>query len=248
MASTSGSCSIWPCWAITMPNAAPTRPSPTITRTSAGQPPRATNGASQARPPASARQRFCWALSACRQTRAAPAQANATGQNSCELMPSPLLCMIHSRPAPRAVSASSMPQSIRRFGRRWSRMPVRLADSRPGAFAGRLRRHQQPERAVGEHADELEVIKATKAIRITSTGQPRCRARPVQTPPSQAPSATRVARRRPGGSPAGSSAARGAGSMTAGWPGSRPGAGDTAGSASRPRPAARDDGSSRWRS
>ena len=39
-----------------------------------------------------------------------------------------------------------------------------------------------------------KVIRATKAIRITSTGQPRCRASPVLTPPSQAPSATLVAR------------------------------------------------------
>src|SRR6478609_1175579 len=41
------------------------------------------------------------------------------------------------------------------------------------------------------------VIRATKAIRTTITGHPRCRASPVQTPPSQAPSATRVARGRP---------------------------------------------------
>jgi hypothetical protein len=57
-------------------------------------------------------------VSACRQTRAAPAQANATGQNICELTPNPLLWVIQSRPAPSAVSASSMPQSIRRFSRR----------------------------------------------------------------------------------------------------------------------------------
>ena len=48
------------------------------------------------------------------------------------------------------------------------------------------------------------VISATNAIRITSTGQPRCRARPVLTPPSQAPSATRVARGRGSGGAVGS--------------------------------------------
>ena len=135
MASTSGSWSIWLCWAITMPNAAPTRPSPIITRTRAGQPPRATKGASHALPPASVRQRRCWAVSACRQTSAAPAQANATGQNSWELTPRPLLCTIHSSPVPSATSASSMPQSTRRSGRASSRMPARAADSRPGALA-----------------------------------------------------------------------------------------------------------------
>ncbi len=39
-----------------------------------------------------------------------------------------------------------------------------------------------------------KVIRATKVIRTTITGQPRCRASPVQTPPSQAPSGIRVAR------------------------------------------------------
>src|SRR5215212_3857924 len=48
------------------------------------------------------------------------------------------------------------------------------------------------------------VISATKAIRITSTGHPRCRTRPVLTPPSQAPSATRVARGRGSGGVVGS--------------------------------------------
>ena len=81
-----------------MPNAAPTRPRPTITRTSAGQPPRATNGASHALPPASSRQRFCCSESAWRQTSAAPAQAKATGQKSCELIPRPVFCMINSKP------------------------------------------------------------------------------------------------------------------------------------------------------
>ena len=197
MASTSGSWSIWLCWAITMPKAAPTRPSPTITRTRAGQPPRAMNGASQARPPASARHRRCWALSACRQTRAAPAQAKATGQNSWLLMPSSVLCTIHSRPVPRAARASSMPQSIRRLGRAWSRIPFRVADSRPGAFstasggaAATARRRRSPRRTGRSSTPR-------KAIRMTSTGQPRCRARPVLTPPSQAPSATRVALARP---------------------------------------------------
>ena len=129
-----------------MPNAAPTRPSPTITRTRAGQPPRATNGASQARPPASARQRFCWELSACRQTSAAPAQANATGQNSCELMPSLLLCTIHNSPAPkrgqREQHAPVDPPGADGAG---PACPARLADSRPGEATGRLRRQQQPE-------------------------------------------------------------------------------------------------------
>src|SRR5215213_3974907 len=49
-----------------------------------------------------------------------------------------------------------------------------------------------------------KVISATNAIRITSTGQPRCRASPVLTPPSQAPSATRVARDRGSGGSVGS--------------------------------------------
>ena len=40
------------------------------------------------------------------------------------------------------------------------------------------------------------VASATKAILTAINGQPRCRANPVQTPPSQAPSATRVARGR----------------------------------------------------
>ncbi len=136
MAITSGSCWIWLCWAMTRPNAAPTRPSPTTTRTSAGQPPRATNGASQTFPPASARHRFCCALSACRQTSAAPAQANATGQNSCWLIPSPLVCTIQSSPVPRAASASSMPQSGRRAGLAVLRRPCRVAASRPGAWVG----------------------------------------------------------------------------------------------------------------
>ena len=61
-----------------MPKAAPTSASPTTTRSTAGQPPRATNGASQTRPPPSARQRRCWLESACRQTSAAPVQAKAT--------------------------------------------------------------------------------------------------------------------------------------------------------------------------
>ena len=173
MASTSGSWSIWLCWAMTMPKAAPTRPSPTMTRTRAGHPPRAMNGASQTRPPASARQRFCCAVSACRQTRAAPAQAKATGQNSCELMPSPLLCTIHSRPVPRAARASSMPQSIRRWGRAWSRIPARLADSRPGAFATSSGGSSSHRAAYAITPTNWNVIKATKAIRMTRTGQPR---------------------------------------------------------------------------
>ena len=179
---------------MTIPNAAPTSPRPTITRTSAGQPPRATNGASQALPPASARQRFCCSESAWRQTSAAPAQAKATGQNSCELMPRPVFCMIHNKPTPRAISASSMPQSMRRLGLLSSRNPARLADSSPGAFtvdSGGSNSHKAPYAITPMN---WKVAKATNAILTTINGQPRCRASPVQTPPSHAPSATLVAR------------------------------------------------------
>ena len=139
-----------------MPKAAPTRPRPTITRTRAGQPPRATNGASQALPPASARQRFCCAVSACRQTSAAPAQAKATGRNSWERIPRPLLCMNQISPMPSAPSARAMPQSIRRLAGAWSRMPLRDRGFQTGSVLGGRGWHQQPERAVGDHADELE--------------------------------------------------------------------------------------------
>ena len=139
-------------------------------------------------------------VSACRQTSAAPAQAKATGQKSCELMPSPLLCTIQSSPAPEG-------------DQREQHAPVDLA---PGAglvpHALAARRLQTREATVGSGGNSSQsapyastpmnwkAIRATKPIRITITGQPRCRARPVQTPPSQAPSATRVARGRTVGS------------------------------------------------
>src|ERR671917_2797433 len=89
-----------------------------------------------------------------------------------------------------------MPQSTRRRGRACSRIPARAADSSPGAFAtdsGGISSQSAPYASTPMN---WNVISATKAIRIGSTGQPRWRARPVLTPPSQAPSATRVARGR----------------------------------------------------
>ena len=200
MASTSGSWLSLPCWATTSPKAAPTRPSPTITRTRAGQPPRATNGASQTLPPASACQRFWCAESACRQTRAAPAHAKATGQNSRWLTPSPLTCTSQSSPVPNAVSATSGPQSTRRRGTAGSRRPARLADSSPGAVVVGWAGISSQSAPYAITPRNWTIIRATKVIRTASTGQPRCRAKPVHTPPIIAPSATRVARgRRPPG-------------------------------------------------
>ena len=181
-----------------MPKAAPTRARPTTTRSTAGQPPRATSGASQTRPPPSARQRRCWLVSAWRQTRAAPAQAKATGQNRCWLRPQPLVCTSHSRPVARAARASMVPQSIRRFGLTAVRIPVRLAASRPGAVSscsGGSSNHRAPYAIAPRNCTSSS---PTNPIRITITGQPRCRASPVQTPPRIAPSATRVARGRDG--------------------------------------------------
>ena len=106
MAITSRQLPIWPCWAITMPNAAPTRPSPTMTRTSAGQPPRATKA--PARPAAG----FGPPVLLLRGVGLPPDQSRAgAGEGdrpeSCELMPSPLLCTIQSSPTPSATSATS---------------------------------------------------------------------------------------------------------------------------------------------
>ena len=109
-------------------------------------------------------------------------------------MPRPVFCMINSKPTPKATSASSMPQSMRRLGLLWSRMPARLADSSPGAFtvdSGGNSSHKAPYAITPMN---WKVAKATKAILTAISGQPRCLASPVQTPPSQAPSATRVAR------------------------------------------------------
>ena len=134
MASTSGSSSIWLCWAITMPNAAPTRPSPTITRTSAGQPPRATNGASQARPPASARQRFCWRAVGLPpdQRRTGTGERHRPEQLRAD---SPARCSARSTAARRRArpGRAACPSRSAAAARRWSRMPARLAASRPGA-------------------------------------------------------------------------------------------------------------------
>ena len=92
-----------------------------------------------------------------------------------------------------------MPQSTRRRGRAGSRIPARAADSRPGAFGTRSGGSSSQSAPYASTPMNWNVISATNAIRITSTGQPRCRARPVLTPPSQAPSATRVARGRGSG-------------------------------------------------
>ena len=194
MAITSGSCCNWFCWAMTRPNAAPTSPRPSTTLTIEGQPPRATKGASHALPPASARQRFCWAVSACRQTRAAPAQAKATGQNNCWLIPRPLVCTIHNKPVPSAASASSIPQSGRRGALTWLRRPRRVAASSPGAWLGGSAGSSSHSAPYAIAPMNWTNNNPTKPIRMTSTGQPKWRANPVQTPPSTAPSGTRVAR------------------------------------------------------
>ena len=198
MAITSGSSWIRFCCATTMPNAAPTRARPTTTRSTAGQPPRATKGANQTRPPPSARHRRCWLVSACRHTRAAPAQAKATGQKRCWLSPQPLVCTSHSNPVARAARASRVPQSTRRFGLVAVRSPLRLAASSPGAESsgsGGSSNHRAPYAIAPRNWTSS---RPTKPMRITITGQPRCRASPVQTPPRIAPSATRVARGRVG--------------------------------------------------
>jgi hypothetical protein len=197
MAITWGSCCTLFCCATTMPKAAPTRARPTMTRTTAGQPPLATKGANQTRPPASARHCFCRAVSAWRQTSAAPAQAKATGQKICWESPKPVTWAIHSRPLPRATRATSMPQSIRRLGLVVARMFARLAAASPGALvagSGGINSHSAPYASTPMN---WVTTSATKPTRMTITGQPRCRANPVQTPPSMAPSGTRVARRRP---------------------------------------------------
>ena len=87
-----------------------------------------------------------------------------------------------------------MPQSMRRLGLLSSRNPARLADSSPGAFtvdSGGSNSHRAPYAITPMN---WKVAKATNAILTTINGQPRCRASPVQTPPSHAPSATLVAR------------------------------------------------------
>ena len=196
IAKTCGSWSSWLYWATTRPNAAPTRPSPTMTRTRAGHPPRATNGASQTRPPASARQRCCAELSAWRHTRAAPTQAKATGQNSRCDTPSPLVWTSQSSPVPSAARARTAPQSTeRRRGLPSGRSPVRVADSRPGAsteLAGGISNQSAPYASTPKNCARAS---PTKTIRTTSTGQPKYCASPVQTPPRTAPSLTRTARR-----------------------------------------------------
>ena len=50
--------------------------------------------------------------------------------------PSPLVWTSHSSPVPSAASATRVPQSTRRLGLAVSRMPARLAASRPGAVVG----------------------------------------------------------------------------------------------------------------
>ena len=118
--------------------------------------------------------------------QAAPAQAKATGQKSCWLTPKPLVCTSHSRPLPKAQRDEHPPVHA-------PPRPCRVAKSLPaGRFKARssgrgLRWQQQPERTVGNDTEELEITSATKPARITITGQPRCRASPVQTPPSIAP-------------------------------------------------------------
>ena len=197
MAITSGSSCSRFCWATTMPNAAPTRPEPDDDPddrrpAAAGHEGRQPDLAAALGPPT-----LLLAVSACRHTRAAPAQAKATGQNRCWLIPSRWSARSTASPMPSAARASSVPQSSRRCGLAAVRIPLRLAASSPGADVGRLGRHQQPQRPVRDRAEELDQ-QQTRRNRCGSpcTGQPRCRASPVQTPPSTAPSATRVARGR----------------------------------------------------
>jgi hypothetical protein len=83
---------------------------------------------------------------------------------------------------------------MRRLGLLSSRKPARLADSSPGAFtvdSGGSNSHKAPYAITPMN---WKVARATNAILTTINGQPRCRASPVQTPPSHAPSATLVAR------------------------------------------------------
>ncbi len=102
-----------------------------------------------------------------------------------------------------------MPQSTRRAGRDASRMPARLADSSPGALvvdSGGISSHRA---AYAMTPMNWARASPTNPIRTTISGQPRCRARPVQTPPSRAPSLTRVALGRLAvGSAAGASSGR----------------------------------------
>ena len=104
-------------------------------------------------------------VSACRQTRAAPAQANATGQKSCWLSPEPLVCTIHSSPVPSATRASDRaPVDPARRGFVAAAADRAARRLQPGG-GGRLgsRRQQQPERAVREHAEELDASAADEA-------------------------------------------------------------------------------------
>ena len=156
MAITSGSSWIRFCWATTMPKAAPTRARPTITRNTAGQPPRATNGASQTRPPPSARHLRCWLVSACRHTRAAPAQANATGQKQV-LAESPA-AGLHQPQQPGRQGGQGEQGAPVDPSLRLGRGPQTVATRRlqPGSGVLRLGRQQQPQGSVRDRPEELD--------------------------------------------------------------------------------------------
>ena len=68
-----------------------------------------------------------------------------------------------------------MPQSIRRLGLLWSRMPARLADSSPGALTVDSGGNNSHKRPVRDHPDELE-------SRQGYEGDPHRHQRPAEMP------------------------------------------------------------------
>src|SRR4029450_374556 len=75
-------------------------------------------------------------------------------------------------------------------------MPARVADSRPGALTVDSAGSNSHSAPYAMTPMNWKVANATNATLTAISGQPRCRASPVQTPPNHAPSATRVARGR----------------------------------------------------
>ena len=194
MASTSGSWSIWLCCAITMPNAAPTRPSPDDDPDQ-GRP--ATAGDEGRQP-----------------DLAAGLGAPAPLMRAVGLTPDQGGAGAGERDRPEQLGADAQPAALddpqqpgAERGEGQQHAPVdpaprsgRVAHARPGwptpgrARGHPLRRQQQPERAVREHPDELERHQRHERDPDHQHRPAEVPGQAVLTPPSQAPSATRVAR------------------------------------------------------